>query len=56
VTYQRTEFVTITAATVQLADVISVGGQSLRVVDLVRLPGGRKRLTFETGETLILQL
>lgn len=44
----------ITAGTVQRRDVITVGGQDMRVRDLVRLPGGAKRLVFDSGETLTL--
>ncbi|GGU75841.1 hypothetical protein GCM10010275_07750 [Streptomyces litmocidini] len=44
----------ITAATVRLGDVIQIGGQPCRVADLFHLPGGAKRLRFESGELLTL--
>ncbi|MFD4922048.1 hypothetical protein ACWC98_18705 [Streptomyces goshikiensis] len=44
----------ITSADVQRGDVIQVGGQPCRVVDLVQLPAGAKRLFFESGEALTM--
>ncbi|MFH8620867.1 hypothetical protein ACH4A8_03025 [Streptomyces vietnamensis] len=44
----------ITATTVQRGDVIQIGGQPCRVADLFHLPGGAKRLRFESGELLTL--
>ncbi|GHF93141.1 hypothetical protein ACFFSH_35265 [Streptomyces filamentosus] len=44
----------VTAATVRLGDVIQIGGQPCRVADLLHLPGGAKRLRFESGELLTL--
>ncbi|WP_229902318.1 hypothetical protein [Streptomyces zaomyceticus] len=44
----------ITAATVQRGDVIQIGGQPCRVADLFHMPGGAKRLHFESGELLTL--
>ncbi|MFC9591583.1 hypothetical protein ACFTUC_17565 [Streptomyces sp. NPDC056944] len=46
--------VEITSATVQLGDVIQIGGQPCRVADLFQLPGGAKRLLFESGELLTM--
>ncbi|MDT0394225.1 hypothetical protein [Streptomyces edwardsiae] len=44
----------ITATSVQLGDVIQVGGQQCRVTDLFQLPGGAKRLVFDSGELLTI--
>ncbi|MDT9693344.1 hypothetical protein Q5762_34470 [Streptomyces sp. P9(2023)] len=46
--------VEITSASVQRGDIVQVGGQPCRVVDLFQLPGGAKRLLFETGELLTM--
>ncbi|MGW5199182.1 hypothetical protein [Streptomyces spiralis] len=46
--------VEITSASVQLGDVIEVGGQQCRVTDLFQLPGGAKRLVFDSGELLTI--
>ncbi|MGW3626940.1 hypothetical protein [Streptomyces sp. NPDC000880] len=46
--------VEITSASVQRGDVIQVGGQPCRVADLLQLPGGAKRLRFESGELLTM--
>ncbi|WOX23841.1 hypothetical protein [Streptomyces solicathayae] len=46
--------VEITTANVQRGDVIQVGGQPCRVADLFQLPGGAKRLIFESGELLTM--
>lgn len=46
--------VAITSETVRIGDLIQVGGQSLKVADLVALPHQAKRLRFETGETLTM--
>ncbi|MFF9782099.1 hypothetical protein [Streptomyces nigrescens] len=46
--------VEITSASVQRGDVIQIGGQSCRVTDLLQLPGGAKRLCFESGERLTM--
>ncbi|MFJ7629759.1 hypothetical protein ACIQZN_25000 [Streptomyces sp. NPDC097595] len=46
--------VEITTATVQRGDVIQIGGQPCRVADLLQLPGGAKRLLFESGELLTM--
>ena len=46
--------VEITSASVQRGDVIQIGGQLCRVADLFQLPGGAKRLRFETGELLTM--
>ncbi|MEW9517778.1 hypothetical protein [Streptomyces tubercidicus] len=46
--------VEITSATVQRGDVIQIGGHSCRVTDLLQLPGGAKRLCFESGELLTM--
>lgn len=46
--------VEITSASVQLGDVIQVGGQQCRVTDLFQLPGGAKRLVFDSGELLTI--
>nr|WP_078568685.1 hypothetical protein [Streptomyces auratus] len=42
--------VEITSASVQRSDVIQIGGHPGRVTDLLQLPGGAKRLSFESGE------
>ncbi|MFC8370956.1 hypothetical protein ACFUIT_23890 [Streptomyces sp. NPDC057239] len=44
--------VEITSTSVQLGDVIQVGGKQCRVTDLFQLPGGAKRLVFDSGELL----
>lgn len=44
----------ITSTSVQLGDVIQVGGQQCRVTDLFQLPGGAKRLAFDSGELLTI--
>lgn len=44
--------VEITSASVQRGDIIQVGGQQCRVTDLFQLPGGAKRLVFDSGELL----
>ncbi|MEZ7155752.1 hypothetical protein ACBR38_11985 [Streptomyces sp. MAD19A] len=44
----------ITSTSVQLGDVIQVGGQQCRVTDLFQLPGGAKRLVFDSGELLTI--
>nr|WSX50737.1 hypothetical protein OG409_18375 [Streptomyces sp. NBC_00974] len=44
----------ITSTTVQRGDVIQVGGQPCRVVDLIQLPASAKRLCFESGELLTM--
>lgn len=46
--------VEITSASVQRGDVIQIGGHSCRVTDLLQLPGGAKRLCFDTGELLTM--
>jgi hypothetical protein len=46
--------VEVTATTVQRGDVIQLGGRACRVVDLVQLPQGAKRLLFESGELLTI--
>jgi hypothetical protein len=46
--------VEITVASVQRGDVIDVGGSPRRVADLFHLPGGAKRLRFESGELLTM--
>ncbi|MFJ7985650.1 hypothetical protein [Streptomyces sp. NPDC096351] len=46
--------VEITSANVQRGDVIQIGGQPCRVADLIQLPGGAKRLLFESGELLTM--
>ncbi|MER5256095.1 hypothetical protein [Streptomyces sp. NPDC002855] len=46
--------VEITATSVLRGDVIEVGGQPCRVIDLVQLPGGAKQLVFESGELLTM--
>ncbi|MFH9038880.1 hypothetical protein ACH4FA_05885 [Streptomyces sp. NPDC017966] len=46
--------VEITSASVQLGDVIQVGGQQCRVTDLFQLPGGAKRLVLDSGELLTI--
>lgn len=42
----------VTAATIRRGDRLTVGGQVMRVRDLVSLPSGAKRIRFSTGETL----
>ncbi|MFC1226845.1 hypothetical protein [Streptomyces sp. Sce081] len=44
--------VEITSTSVQRGDVIEVGGRQCRVTDLFQLPGGAKRLVFDSGELL----
>ncbi|MGW6870012.1 hypothetical protein [Streptomyces sp. NPDC054901] len=39
---------------VQRGDVIQIGGQPCRVVNLTQLAGGAKRLHFESGELLTM--
>ncbi len=46
--------VEISSTSVQLGDVIQVGGQQCRVTDLFQLPGGAKRLVFDSGELLTI--
>lgn len=46
--------VEITSASVQRGDIIQVGGQQCRVADLFQLPGGAKRLVFDSGELLTI--
>ncbi|MER5358806.1 hypothetical protein [Streptomyces sp. NPDC002785] len=46
--------VEITSASVQRGDVIQIGGQPCRVVDLFQLAGEAKRLRFESGELLTM--
>ncbi|MFD9206798.1 hypothetical protein ACFVZM_11015 [Streptomyces sioyaensis] len=46
--------VEITSTSVQRGDVIQVGGHPCRVTDLLQLPGGAKRLCFESGELLTM--
>ncbi len=46
--------VEITSASVQRGDVVQIGGRPCRVIDLIQLPGGAKRLRFESGETLTM--
>ncbi|MFJ9480007.1 hypothetical protein ACIRRI_34220 [Streptomyces mirabilis] len=45
--------VEITSQTVQLHDVITIGGQAFEISDLI-LPGRAKRLRFGTGETFTM--
>lgn len=46
--------VEIITASVQRGDVIHVGGQQCRVTDIFQLPGGAKRLVFDSGELLTM--
>ncbi|WTI53515.1 hypothetical protein OG301_20215 [Streptomyces platensis] len=46
--------VEITSTSVQRGDVIQIGGHPCRVTDLLQLPGGAKRLRFESGELLTM--
>ncbi|MFF9769941.1 hypothetical protein ACIGXF_04675 [Streptomyces sp. NPDC053086] len=46
--------VEVTATTVQRGDVIQLGGTACRVMDLIQLPQGAKRLLFESGELLTI--
>ncbi|TXS16804.1 hypothetical protein EAO68_02535 [Streptomyces sp. wa22] len=46
--------VEITSASVRCGDVIQVGGCPCRVVDLIQLTGGAKRLRFASGESLTM--
>ncbi|MFG2455452.1 hypothetical protein ACGFSG_39440 [Streptomyces sp. NPDC048512] len=46
--------VEVTAATVQIGDVIQLGGHAHRVRDLFQLPQGAKQLVFESGELLTI--
>ncbi|MFD5429323.1 hypothetical protein [Streptomyces sp. NPDC127084] len=44
----------ITSSSVRIGDVVQVGGRPCRVIDLRQLPGGSKRLLFESGESLTM--
>ncbi|WP_431998840.1 hypothetical protein [Streptomyces fungicidicus] len=44
----------ITSVSVQRGDIVQVGGQQCRVSDLFQLPGGAKRLVFDSGELLTI--
>ncbi|MEV5164024.1 hypothetical protein AB0K66_05280 [Streptomyces werraensis] len=44
----------LSSASVQRGDIIQVGGQQCRVSDLFQLPGGAKRLVFDSGELLTI--
>ncbi|MGW9368813.1 hypothetical protein ACWGVR_02145 [Streptomyces xanthophaeus] len=46
--------VEVTSTTVQRGDVIQIGGQPCRVIDLIQLPASAKRLCFESGELLTM--
>ncbi|MFJ2718938.1 hypothetical protein [Streptomyces sp. NPDC087437] len=46
--------VEITSTSVQRGDLIQVGGQQCRVVDLFQLAQGAKRLVFDSGELLTM--
>ncbi|WP_338677569.1 hypothetical protein V1460_34790 [Streptomyces sp. SCSIO 30461] len=46
--------VEITSRSVRIGDVVQVGGRPCRVIDLDQLPGGAKRLLFESGESLTM--
>ncbi|MBT2507086.1 hypothetical protein J7I98_14550 [Streptomyces sp. ISL-98] len=46
--------VEVSSVTVMRGDVINIGGQPFKVVDLTELPGRAKRLHFVTGETLTM--
>ncbi|MCX4787678.1 hypothetical protein OG369_16235 [Streptomyces sp. NBC_01221] len=46
--------VEISSISVMRDDVIQIGGQPCRVADLIQLPGGAKRLRFESGELLTI--
>ncbi|MGW9494823.1 hypothetical protein ACWG5P_10600 [Streptomyces prasinus] len=46
--------VEITSTNVQRGDIIEVGGQQCRVIDLFQLPGGARQLVFESGERLTM--
>ncbi|ARQ71104.1 hypothetical protein [Streptomyces marincola] len=46
--------VEIDAATVRAGDQVVIGGQPFTVRDMTALGSGRKRLEFETGETLVM--
>ncbi|MFI0163876.1 hypothetical protein ACH4PW_21150 [Streptomyces sp. NPDC017082] len=46
--------VEVTATTVQRGDVIQLGGRACRVMDLIQLPQGAKRILFESGELLTI--
>lgn len=46
--------VDVYAATVQVNDVILIGGHPMKVQALTRLHGGAKRLVFYSGETLTM--
>lgn len=51
---EREVAVEITAATVKRGDVITIGGQSMKVQNLFDLPGGGKRIQFPGGAVLTL--
>ncbi|MFJ3697551.1 hypothetical protein ACIPW9_26145 [Streptomyces sp. NPDC090052] len=46
--------VEVTSTSVMRGDVIQIGGTPCRVTDLFQLPGGLKRLHFESGELLTI--
>lgn len=46
--------VEVTSDSVQRGDIIQIGGRPRRVADLLQLPGGAKRLRFESGELLTM--
>ncbi|MEU8964852.1 hypothetical protein AB0C89_24540 [Streptomyces sp. NPDC048491] len=46
----------ITSCNVRRGDVILIGGRLCRVTDLLQLPGGAKRLLFESGEQLTMHV
>ncbi|ARQ70895.1 hypothetical protein [Streptomyces marincola] len=46
--------VEVDAHTVRRGDQIMVGGQAFTVSDMTALASGRKRLTFDSGETFVL--
>jgi hypothetical protein len=48
------EVVSITADTVRRGDIITIGGEHFRVLNLLALHSGAKRVTFHTGETLTM--
>jgi hypothetical protein len=48
--------VEITPSTVQLGDVITIGGYACEIVDLRTRPDGAKILLFRTGEILTLRV
>ncbi|MER5727109.1 hypothetical protein ABT084_01925 [Streptomyces sp. NPDC002138] len=47
--------VEIISTSVQRGDVIQVGGQPCRAIDLIQLPASAKRLRFETGVQLTMR-